>query len=99
MAVTIRNKQTEAMLRQLGLKWRAGPSGVVRRLAEQELARAGTVTPEEFKRRMKIWDELEREFPPPTEEEKRQMQYEMDHMYDYLDREPAPRKAKKRAGS
>jgi hypothetical protein len=87
MAITIRNKETEAMLRRLGLKWGAGPSGVVKRLAEEELARAGTVTPEELERRMKLWDELMAMVPEFTEQEKREMQYEMDHMYDYLDEE------------
>ena len=87
MAITIRNKETEAMIGRLGLRWGLGPSAVVKRLAEEELARAGTVPPEEFERRMKLWDELMPMVPEFTEEEKREMQYEMDHMYDYLDEE------------
>lgn len=97
MAITIRNRETEAMLRQLGMRWGLGPSRVIRRLAEEELVRSGTTSPEEFASRMKLWDELEREFPPPSEEEKRQMQYELDHMYDYLDDELAAEATKRRA--
>ena len=85
MAITIRNKDTEGMLRQLGLKWGMGPSGVVKRLADEELARTEVVTPEEIERRMKAWDELMAMVPEFSEDERRRMQYEMDHMYDYLD--------------
>lgn len=87
MAMTIRNKATEAAIRQLGEKWGLGPSAVVRRLAEQELARNGQVEPAEFQRRMEMWDELMEMVPEFTEAEKQEMQYELDHMYDYLDEE------------
>ncbi len=89
MAITIRNKSTEALVRRLGKRWGIGPSAVIRRLAENAVAQSetGTVSPDEFKRRMKAWDELMAMVPEFTEEEKRQMQYEMDHMYDYLDEE------------
>jgi hypothetical protein len=85
MAITIRNKETEAMIRRLGERWHEGPSAVVKRLAETELGREDTVSDAEYQRRMQIWDEIEKEFPPPTEEEKREMQHELDTMYDYLD--------------
>lgn len=88
MAITIRNKDTEAMIRRIGKRWDVGPSEVVRRLAKEELARAGTVTPAEFELRMKAWDELMAMVPELTDEQKREMQYEMDHMFDYLDEEP-----------
>lgn len=84
MAMTVRNKETEAMIRSLGERWRLGPSAVVRRLAQEELARAGTVSPAEFERRMNRWDELMAMVPEFTETEKQAMQYELDHMYDYL---------------
>lgn len=88
MAITIRNKETEAMISQLGERWGTGPSAVVRRLVEQELARGGKVATAEFERRMKMWDEVMAIVPELTEAEKRDMQYELDHMYDYLDEEP-----------
>lgn len=90
MAITIRNKETEAMIRKLGERWRLGPSAVVRRLAEKSLgeAKPGTVSAEEFERRMRAWDDLMAMVPEFTEEEKQAMQYEMDHMYDYLDEDP-----------
>jgi hypothetical protein len=85
MAITIRNRQTENMIRRLGDLWGLGPSGVVQRLAEDELAREATVSPAEFERRMKLWDELMAMVPEFTEAEKQEMQHELDHMYDYLD--------------
>jgi hypothetical protein len=88
MAITIRNKETEAMIRRIGRRWDMGPSEVVARLATEELARAGSVSPAEFERRMKAWDELMAMVPKLTDEQKRDMQYEMDHMFDYLDQEP-----------
>jgi hypothetical protein len=100
MAITIRNKGTEAMIRRLAEQWGSGPSGVIKRLVEHELQRTGAVPEAEFQRRMNIWDELDREFPPPTEEEKSEMQYELDHMYDYLEEEnDRSESAKKSAAS
>ena len=87
MAITIRNKDTEAQIRLLGERWGMGPSAVVRRLAEEELRRDGQVDQAEFDRRMKGWDELMRMVPEFTEAEKREMQDELDQIYDYLDEE------------
>lgn len=92
MALTIRNSHTESMIRRLGERWRLGPSAVVRRLAEQELAREGVVSPAEYERRMKGWDELMAIVPEFTEAEKQEMQYELDHIYDYLDEEADPKR-------
>jgi hypothetical protein len=87
MAITIRNKETEAMIRKLGKRRNEGPSAVVSRLAKEALAREGTVSQEEYERRMKGWDELMAMVPEFTEAEKQEMQGELDHMYDYLDEE------------
>ena len=85
MAITIRNKETEAMIRKIGKRRGEGPSAVIRYLAEKEVCpETQPVSREEIERRIRIFRELEREFPPPSEEEKEQIQYELDHMYDYL---------------
>jgi hypothetical protein len=90
IALTIRNKSTEAMLRRLGQRWNVGPSGVIRRLAEEELARLEAPTPDEIAKRLAGWDELMAMVPEFTEADKQRMQRELDHMYDYLDGEAAP---------
>jgi len=87
MAITIRNKEIEANIRRLGKAWGIGPSAVVRRLAEAQVAREGTLAPSDYRRRMEAWDELMAMVPEFTEEEKREMQHELDHMYDYLEEE------------
>ena len=93
MAITIRNKTTEELIRKIGRRTGEGPSAVVRRLAEREVAQpAGdTVSPEEVARRMKAFEELRRKYPPPdprpTWEE---VEREMDALFDYLDEDPLP---------
>ncbi len=64
MAITIRNKETEAMIRELGRRWGLGPSGVVRKLAKDKIGEAGRVSQEEFQRRMAAWDEIMKLAPP-----------------------------------
>lgn len=43
MAITIRNRETEEMIRELGRRFSEGPSAVVRRLAEQAVRKEGLV--------------------------------------------------------
>ena len=66
MAITIRNKETERMIREIGRKTGEGPSAVIRRAVEslREPERQETED-ERIARRMKAWDELNKEFPPP----------------------------------
>lgn len=86
MAITIRNKDTEAMIRRIGKRRNEGPSATIRRLAEKELAQSGKASPEERKRRMKAWDELMTlaplRDPNVTWED---LEKEMDELFDYLE--------------
>jgi hypothetical protein len=88
MAITIRNKETEAMIRRLGERRNEGPSAVIRRIAEEALQRDGQVSQEEYERRMKAWDDLMALAPPRdpnlTWED---IEREMNSLYDYLDDE------------
>jgi hypothetical protein len=96
MAITIRNKDTEAMIRRIGKRRDEGPSAVVKRLAEQELQRSGEVPKEEYERRMRLFDELARKYPPPEPEVPwSEIEKEMDELFDYLDEEATPRQHKK----
>jgi hypothetical protein len=84
MAITIRNKETEAIIRELGKRRNEGPSAVVSRLAKEELKRESAVSKTEYERRMAAWDEIMALAPPRdpnvTWED---LQREMDSLYDY----------------
>jgi len=90
MAITIRNKETEDMIKQLGARWGQGSSAVISRLARTELAKSGIVSAQEFDRRMRILDDLAREFPPQDPKPSwEQLEADMQEMFDYLDEECA----------
>ncbi|WP_156953273.1 hypothetical protein [Afifella pfennigii] len=95
MAITIRNKETEAMIRRLGRRWGLGPSGVVRRLAEDELGGSAGVSEGEFQRRMAAWDEIMKLAPPRDPDLTwEDVEREMDSLFDYLkEDEQSERKA------
>jgi hypothetical protein len=66
MAITIRNKETEALIRTIGRRTGEGPSAVIRRLAEKEaLQQPASVTEEEIARRLTFMKDLRRRYPPP----------------------------------
>ena len=97
MAITIRNKETEEMIRRIGKRRNEGPSAVVKRLAAQELARTSTVSDEEYQRNMRIFDELARKYPPaepkvPWSEIEAEMQALFDYMDEDLGDRPTPQK-------
>lgn len=66
MAITIRNKTTEELIRKIGRRTGEGPSAVIRRLAENENSKdaVAPVPDEEVQRRMAVFDELARKYPP-----------------------------------
>lgn len=88
MAITIRNKATEELIRTISRRTGEGPSAVVRRLAEAEVMdqRKQKVPEEEVQRRLQFMRELREKYPPPypkpTWEE---IERDMDALYDYLD--------------
>ena len=88
VAITIRNKETEAIIRRLGKRRNEGPSAVVARLAKEAVAREGQVSEEEYQRRMKAWDEVMALAPPRdpnlTWDE---VEREMQSLFDYVDDE------------
>ena len=86
MAITIRNKETEAMIRRLGQRRNEGPSAVVSRLAKEAIAKEGQVSQFEYERRMKAFDELARLYPPPEPRVPwSEVEAEMQALFDYLD--------------
>ena len=91
MAITIRNKETEANIRVIGKRRGEGPSAVVARLAKEELQREGQVTQSEYERRMAAWDEVMALAPPRdpnfTWED---VEREMDSLFDYMEEDEKP---------
>ncbi len=98
MAITIRNKTTEDLIRKIGRRTGEGPSAVIRRLAENENRNAATaaVPEEEVQRRFALIEELGRKYPPPDPSPTREeINADIDAMYSYLYEDapgkPAPR--------
>lgn len=88
MAITIRNKETEAMIRRIGKRRNEGPSAVVKRLAEQELRRESGASQEEYERRMTAWDRLMAITPPREPDVTWQdLENEMESLFDYMEDE------------
>jgi hypothetical protein len=87
MAITIRNKQTEAMIRELGKRWNEGPSETIRRLAARELSRPAR-SAEEIDRDTRAFEELAKKYPPPDDGRTwADIEVEMQALFDYLDAE------------
>ena len=64
MAITIRNKETEAMIRRIGARNGEGPSATVHRLAERALEETPSVAPPEVQaKRRAEFEELWRKYP------------------------------------
>ena len=65
MAITIRNKTTEELIRQIGRRTGEEPSAVVERLVKAEALRGPSeeVPEEEVRRRMAVFEELDRKYP------------------------------------
>ena len=93
MAITIRNKETEAMIRELGRRYGVGPSAVVRKLAEAKLPdKHSSLTQEEKNGKVEEFiKNLDKHTLPESErmspEESRRAQ---DEIFDYMDDESSP---------
>ncbi len=90
MAITIRNKATEELIRKIGRRTGEGPSAVVRRLVEREATGQNhqKVAEEEVRQRMIEFEELARKYPPPDPKPTwEEVERDMDALYDYLDAE------------
>ena len=86
MAITIRNKTTEDLIRKIGRRTGEGPSAVVRRLAEREAGiKAGkeAVSPEVVERRMRELEEsrLRHTYPDDPKLSWAEIEEEMDSIF------------------
>lgn len=99
MAITIRNKTTEELIRQIGRRTGEGPSAVISRLVTREASGQNDKVPEtEVQRRLAVFEELAKKYPPPdpapTWDE---VEREMDALYDYIDEDPTVSSKRKQA--
>jgi|LNFM01.1.fsa_nt_gb hypothetical protein len=68
VAITIRNKETEDLIRRIGRRTGEEPDAVVLRLVKAEAGPAEAppaVAPEEVARRKEFFDQLRKKYPPP----------------------------------
>ena len=65
MAITIRNKETEELIRKIGRRTGEGPSAVVARLVKAEASGRNdqAVPEEEVRRRLALFEELSKQYP------------------------------------
>jgi hypothetical protein len=82
MAITIRNKTTEAMIREIGRRRGEGPSAVVRYLAESKLRELQVDSPDRAARRKEAVRVIMASRPKLTEEQKRDIGRKSDELYD-----------------
>jgi hypothetical protein len=82
MAITIRNRRTEAMIREIGRPRGEGPSAVVRRLAERELQNLAAADLERQARRQQAVRDTMAGRPHLSEAQKRDIGRRMDELCD-----------------
>lgn len=90
VAITIRNKETEDLIRRIGRRTGEEPDAVITRLVASEAKSdmVGEVSREEYERRMKVFEELREKYPPPEPKMTwAEVEREMDAIFDYLEEE------------
>ena len=90
MAITIRNRTTEELIRKIGRRTGEGPSALVARLVEREASGGHDqrVSEDEVRRRVAAFEELAKQFPPPDPKPTwEEIERDRDALYDYLDTE------------
>lgn len=70
VAITIRNKETEELIRRIGRRTGEEPDAVMLRLvkAEDTSRQASTVPPEEVAKRREFFEQLRKKYPPPEDQ-------------------------------
>ena len=83
LAITIRNKETEELIRTIGRRTGEGPSAVIRRLAEKEAGQQPAGVPEEeVQRRLAFMEDLRKRYPPPQRKSSwAEVEEEMDSIF------------------
>ncbi len=82
MAITIRNKTTEAALREIGQDTGEGPSALIGRLVAEEKTRLSEVEKLERARRRHAMRELIAMLPKLTEHDSAEIDRAIEDMYD-----------------
>lgn len=82
MPITLRNKATEALIRELGKPRGEGPSATITRLAVEAKEREEQAWEAEKERRRQLIPKLRALIPQLTDEDKRSIDQAMEDMYD-----------------
>ncbi len=82
MAITIRNKETERIIRDVGSQTGEGPSALIARLVEQEERRLAEARQARREERRMALQQLIEETPPVSDEDRRAVWTELEEMYD-----------------
>ncbi len=82
MAITIRNKETERIIRDVGRQTGEGPSALIARLVEQEERRLVDGRRAQHAERRRALRQLIEETPPVSEDARRAVWEELGAMYD-----------------
>jgi hypothetical protein len=82
MAITIRNKETEALIRELGKPRGEGPSATIARIAREAKEREEEAWAKIRDKRLKAARDLYKLIPPLTDDDKRAIDSAMEDMWD-----------------
>jgi hypothetical protein len=82
VAITIRNKETEALIRELGQPRGEGPSATIARIAREAKEREEEAWAKERERRRALIPKLRAMVPPLTDEDRATIDQAMADMYD-----------------
>jgi len=82
MAITIRNKQVEALIRGIGRETGEGPSALIARPAQEEAARRASAQRSEAEERYARLKAFLAATPPVSEEDRRAVWQDLEDMYD-----------------
>ena len=84
MAITLRNKPIELLIREIGQPTGEGPSAVIARLAREEHRRMTEAKERTVQERLAAMDALLATLPKLTDEERKAAWEDADRMFDYL---------------
>ncbi len=84
MAITLRNKPVEDMIREIGARTGEGPSAVIARVIAKEAERLEDERKRAAEEKLAKLRAIRAQFPPFTDEDRKAVWEELEHMHDYL---------------
>lgn len=84
MPITLRNKPVEDLIRKIGASTGEGPSAVIARLVRSDAERLARDQEAAAAEKLEKLRAIRAQFPKFTDEERKAVWDEMEHMHDYL---------------